>query len=401
MTSPRVLLYADLRTNHALAWLEGLRSADIDVLPVSSQIVDSDVPFARDPVAAARAALVRRKLNRKVRSTFVPAGEVPSGDPSMTTDGRDLVQILETSITPLRLPAQMQLLRRQIDRYEPDVVHALRVPYEGLIALQASSQTPVALSCWGQDFSRQAGRDPLLARWVKRSLPRAAGLHVDAKVDLQRAREYGWSADRPTLHAAGNFGVRSDRVFEIERSGPLKIVYPRGRRQYIRHELFLGMITAFASDPRFEFHGVGLAGDPATEALAQRVGSDRLKVYPELDSPSYLAILRQADLVVSPSLSDGTPNSLLEALVSGASILATDIPSVRELLRHDPRSRLISADDSAAWSSSLRDMAPALERRRREPVRLSRLPEEHNAEANKARVRTFYEEVISWSRAGR
>ena len=188
-------------------------------------------------------------------SSSGPAGEVQSGDPSVTTDGRDLVQMLETSITPLRLPAQMQLLRRQIDRYEPDVVHALRVPYEGLIALQASSQTPVALSCWGQDFSRQAGRDPLLARWVKRSLPRAAGLHVDAKVDLQRAREYGWSADRPTLHAAGNFGVRSDRVFEIERSGPLKIVYPRGRRQYIRHELFLGMITAFASDPRFEFHG--------------------------------------------------------------------------------------------------------------------------------------------------
>lgn len=397
----RVLLYADLRTNHALAWLEGLHDSGIEVAAVSSQLTAAEFAQAPDIVARTRHVLVGRSWNRSIRTAFKPLGEV--GDTSTAVNRQkqsrfDKVQVVETAITPLRLRSQSRLIRSTIDAFRPDLVHALRLPYEGLIALHSARPHPVVISCWGQDFSRQAARDPLLGGWIQHSLHRAAGLHVDAAIDLERARAYGF-AGAPVLHAAGNFGVRRDRLRPSARSGPIKIVYPRGRRQYIQHDLFLDMVSSLTDSDDVECFAVGLQGDPQTESLHRRLGSPRLRVYPELDSESYLSILRQADLVVSPSLSDGTPNSLLEALATGASIFATDIPSVRALLVDDAWSSLLRPHSGTDWVNELRTVLPQLPARRQLIHDVDRVPAIHDWEANRDRVPDFYRSVIERARS--
>jgi glycosyltransferase involved in cell wall biosynthesis len=53
-----------------------------------------------------------------------------------------------------------------------------------------------------------------------------------------------------------------------------------------------------------------------------------------LTVPDVAALYRTADLVVSPSRADNTPNSLLEALASGVPVVCTDVGGVRYLVEH-------------------------------------------------------------------
>jgi glycosyltransferase involved in cell wall biosynthesis len=73
-------------------------------------------------------------------------------------------------------------------------------------------------------------------------------------------------------------------------------------------------------------------------------------------SQSELANLyRQAYAVVSPSSADGTPNSLVEAMASGAVPLAGDIDSVRELLAGLP-SNLFAPDSASEQAMAIRNV---------------------------------------------
>lgn len=403
-STPRILLYADMRNLHALRWLDGLHSLGAEVRAVSSQIVEVDTGFrsAPDPVSRVRRALVASGTNRRIRGAFARSPNVEGTVAETVTAKRskprnpsrvDLVQLAETTITPLRLRSQGALLRSEIETFEPDIVHALRLPYEGIIALTCAKTVPVVVSCWGQDFSRQAASDPLLAAWMRRVLPRAAGFHADALVDFQHAESYGLRSSTPLLHAAGNFGVDTGLFFPEKRVGRIVVVYPRGILEYVHHATFLELVMAFAHDARFEFVGIGLQGDPASESVAQQVPLGRLTLLPRLDPAAYARVLRSADAVVSPSVSDGTPNSLLEALAVGATVFAGDVPSVRDLLRGVEDAFLLDPTDGQEWVQTVERWASDLTEPRSH--RVSRLPSLYERAASISRVSAFYQEVIS------
>ena len=51
-----------------------------------------------------------------------------------------------------------------------------------------------------------------------------------------------------------------------------------------------------------------------------------------------------------PSVNEGSPNAVLEALAYGVPVLAGDIPELRELL---PANSLLPADDAGAWNEAI------------------------------------------------
>jgi glycosyltransferase involved in cell wall biosynthesis len=68
------------------------------------------------------------------------------------------------------------------------------------------------------------------------------------------------------------------------------------------------------------------------------------------DVPTFLAAM---DIFVLPSLWEGLPNALLEAMASGKSIIATDIPPVREAINSEKEGILVPARNSSAIASSI------------------------------------------------
>lgn len=62
-------------------------------------------------------------------------------------------------------------------------------------------------------------------------------------------------------------------------------------------------------------------------------------------------VWRETDLLLFPSLHEGAPNAVLEALGHGIPVLASDLPEHREIL---PAEDLLPLDDPGAWAAALR-----------------------------------------------
>ncbi len=63
--------------------------------------------------------------------------------------------------------------------------------------------------------------------------------------------------------------------------------------------------------------------------------------------------LSEIDVFVLPSLSEGCPLSLFEAMASGKAIIASNIPSIREIVRHHKEAILIDPHDADELSQAI------------------------------------------------
>jgi glycosyltransferase involved in cell wall biosynthesis len=65
------------------------------------------------------------------------------------------------------------------------------------------------------------------------------------------------------------------------------------------------------------------------------------------------ALLSAMDIFVLPSLWEGLPNALIEAMAAGKAIIATDIPPIREIINSEKIGILVPVKDSKAIGSSI------------------------------------------------
>jgi glycosyltransferase involved in cell wall biosynthesis len=76
------------------------------------------------------------------------------------------------------------------------------------------------------------------------------------------------------------------------------------------------------------------------------------------------AVLRQAHIACLPSYGEGLPKALLEAAASGRPIVATDVPGVREVAKHDHNALLVPVKDAAALAQAIHKLAVDAELRK-------------------------------------
>jgi glycosyltransferase involved in cell wall biosynthesis len=365
----RVLLVADMRDPHAINWASGLLDVGIDPVIVSSRRLlareRSSIPPAvaahivhepDDPISAARSVLTQSRLTLKLMR------RLNRGAPSTTSS---------TAPHPegsgwLELPLELSIARRLSRRIEriagetaPDLLHALRVPFEGIAAAGATTGLPLAVSLWGSDLSRQAPGHPRLAQATRAALAKVDGVHADCHRDIALAQKWGAKASAEAIVAAGNMGF-DERVFcdrQVSRSQRLKVVFPRGVSPSVNYRGFLEAVSVLSERyPALAFVGVHLAGDPVAEDLRGRMSHpDRLQLTGRLTSEELADLFRHSIAVISPSVGDGTPNSVLEGMACGAVPVVGNIEPLRELLLPDfPRSLIDPLDSTAIVNATAR-----------------------------------------------
>jgi glycosyltransferase involved in cell wall biosynthesis len=84
-----------------------------------------------------------------------------------------------------------------------------------------------------------------------------------------------------------------------------------------------------------------------------------------LDDEGKARALRTAEVFVLPSISEGMPVALLEAMASGLAIVATRVGAVPELLTDELDAVLVDREDPAGLAAALAEVAAEPERRRR------------------------------------
>jgi glycosyltransferase involved in cell wall biosynthesis len=120
-----------------------------------------------------------------------------------------------------------------------------------------------------------------------------------------------------------------------------------------------------------------------------------------LPQPEVARALAGAHILVLPNtpttISDRytSPLKLFEYLALGRAIVASDLPSLREVLTHDQTAVLVPAGDSAAWAEQLGALATDSGRRRRLSDAARALAPAFSWDARAARIEAVCEAAVA------
>jgi glycosyltransferase involved in cell wall biosynthesis len=303
---------------------------------------------------------------------------------------------------PLTIPAAALKLRAFIKEVQPDIVHAMRVPYEGMLAVAALknliTRPSFLISIWGNDFTLHAPSTPLMKMHTRRVMQAVDALHADVERDIRLAHEWGLGEEKLTLVAPGSGGVRSEIFYPPDEpvTEPV-IINPRGVRPYVRNDSFFKAIPlVLAKRPNAKFLCSSMLGEAQAQTWVRELEIENaVELMPPVPFAEMGNVFRRAQIVVSPSVHDGTPNSLIEAMACGCFPIAGDLDSIREWITHGQNGLLVDAGNPQSIADAI---LSGLEREdlRREAAGLNKTIISARGEygANMKRVADFYESVI-------
>ena len=305
--------------------------------------------------------------------------------------------------------------QRIIEGIKPDIVHAMRIPAEGMLAAYAleRSDIPLLVSVWGNDYTLYADENPLIAAATRRTMLRADALHTDCYRDRRLAERWSFDPSKPSVVLPGSGGVQLD-LFQgkpapaelytrwgLDSTRPI-IFNPRNfRPNYVRNDVFfLSVERVLAQKPEVQIVCVGMAGNPIAEQWRASLKTpESVRLLPSVTRAQMAELFRIADLSVSPSIHDGTPNTMLEAMASGAYPVAGNIESIREWIEDGVNGSLCDPSSVDALTAAIMHGVDSPERRRLAAEHNRRLIEQR---ADYAKVmpaaESFYEQVAIESR---
>ena len=316
----------------------------------------------------------------------VPAtpGAPQSGRKGLISRFRNLFMRMRYILGPFTLPYYGFKLNRIVSKIRPDAVHALRIPFEGMLGAQLRRGVPFAVSIWGNDLTLHANGSRLMGLLTKAALRRADALAADAARDIRLGKIWGFAPDKQTLVIPGNGGVSLSDIRLISDEGQNRlgwlpgnyhiIINPRGFRPgSVRNDTFFKSIPLVLSKvPNTLFLCCSMAGQPeALDWISQLKIEKNVVLLPTLQQTDLWPLFERSVASVSVSQHDGTPNSLLEAMSLGCFPIAGDIESVREwitpgingiLVDPDSPEQLANAVLCAIGNESLRSQAAEINR---------------------------------------
>ena len=380
----RILFVADGRSPTALNWMEYFTKGKHEVHLASTFACQPNLKSASlhiVPVAFSATAGDTTRAGRGLRN-LVPTG---------------LRTQMRSWVGPLTLGTAARRLEELIDEIKPDLVHAMRIPYEGMLAAATRTEVPLLVSVWGNDFTLHARANPLMAAATRKTMRHADALHTDTQCDQRLAGEWGFDNSKPAILLPGNGGVHTEIFYPAKTaSTELRVINPRGIRAYVRNDVFFQAIPKVLHQlPGVHFDCPGMQGEPEATRWVQKLGIERqVQLLPHLSAPELAETYRAAQVLVSPSTHDGTPNSLLEGMACGVFPICGDLESIREWIRDGENGLLVDPTDSDALAEVIVTALGDKDLRQRAAgINKQLIAERANYSKNIKRVDAFYSEI--------
>ena len=352
-----VLIVADGRSPTARSWIRNIQSLGFSVSLISTYACEPPtglrhfdvipVAFSQFGSGSGEQAKSQNPL-RKYKQQLSP-----------------LLQKLRYLVGPLTLLRFARPYRNLLENLQPDLVHALRLPFEGMLSVYTPSGIPCLVSTWGNDLTLHAKGSPLMRRFTRRCLQRADGLTSDTHRDLRLATSWGLDPKSPTLIVPGSGGLDLEAVktaspseinhLNIPKQGSW-VVNPRGWRPGSVHQdvFFAAIPQVLAEFPDCQFICASLAGNPSAETWVEHYSiKENTTLLPRLPQSQLWSLYKSADIFVSPSSHDGTPNTLLEAMACGCFPVVGNIESLREWITNDVNGLLIDPHNPDALAKGI------------------------------------------------
>ena len=365
----RILIVADGRSPITLRFLQGLVALGHTISLVSSFPCDP-LPFLEDlhiiPVAFGHLAGSSRSV--QALSASVPNRPLV-GIRRLVNHFRPLFMTSRYFLGPLSLFLSRDTPRFQqvVQNFQPDLIHALRIPFEGMLASFAPRDIPLVVSIWGNDLTLHAHGSPMMSSLTRRTLHHAQGLLADASRDLRLARSWGYSVDKPSLVVPGSLGIDLAEIASCKNSlfqpigdplpfGSPLVINPRGFRPgSVRQDTFFKAIPlVIEKNPRVTFLCPSMAGQAEAMQWVSKLNiGSCVRLLPTLPQADLWTLFHRSEVFVSPSVHDGIPNSFLEAITCGCFPVVGDIESLREWITPGVNGLLVDPTNPRALAESI------------------------------------------------
>lgn len=367
----RILLVADGRSPITRSWIRAVLSLGHSVILVST--------FPCEPVEGVEADVclpVAFSALARSGGASGPAAGSTSQTQRVVSSFRSLFMAGRYYLGPLTLNYYGPRFRWLAEKIQPDMIHALRIPFEGMLASWAPPDIPLAVSIWGNDLTLHANGSPQMARLTRKVLARADALVADAARDIRLGRAWGFSPEKPTLVVPGNGGLDLDELSRARLPGTASpflaeygfppdstlVINPRGfRTGSVRQDTFFAALPLIyerlahsGRDGSVTFACAAMAGQSEAQQLVSRYHLEgKVILLPLLPQKKLWELFASAAVSISVSQHDGTPNSLLEAMALGALPVAGDIESIREWITPGVNGLLVEPDKPQALAEAV------------------------------------------------
>ena len=341
-TPLRILILADGRSPITRRWIAMLKPLGFHISLVSSYpcepVLDVDsfyiLPIAFSSLGGSQAG-----------------GGGSEGLKSIIKHIRPLAQKVRHWIAPQTIVFKRKQLLQILAVDKPDILHAFRIPFEGILAGFVADKIPVVISTWGNDFTLHAPATRQMGLLTRQALTRVAALLSDTQVDIHRAVEWGFDAGKPSLVVPGNGGINLAEMQQacsgVVKSEPFRVINPRGLRSYVHSGTFFKAIPLVLKEiPDVQFSCTSMRGQPEAENWVRMLGIEKnITLLPLLSQEQLWQEFARSQVSVSVSSHDGTPNTLLEAMAVGCLPICGDLPSIREWITPGENGLLIDPRD--------------------------------------------------------
>jgi glycosyltransferase involved in cell wall biosynthesis len=308
-------------------------------------------------------------------------------------------------VTDPRAPLRLFLALR---RHEPELVHAFLHGFDVVAALGARlAGVPVVLGSrrelggWMRHRHRLAQAvgtaladavvccSDAVRRFVLAHEPEASDALLVWPSGVDRRRFRPWPERRREARRSLALAPDEAAVVTVANLGPDK-----------GHDVLLAALPAIvAAHPKARLLW---AGDGPERPRLERAVADRpVRLLGTVEAVEDL--LRAADLFVLPSLSEGLPNALLEAMAAGVAVVASAVGGVPEAVRGDggaAAARLVAPGSAAELGRAVVELLRRPEERQRLGEAGRRAAARFDAERVHAEWRRRYREAVAGSWPG-
>ena len=236
-----------------------------------------------------------------------------------------------------------QKITSAVNRFQPDLIHTHHLWLVSSLVAERYQHLPVITSCHGSEL-RQFQQCPLLRAPVLagcRKLKKILALTQIQKREI--VETYG--VDPETISVVGA-GINTS-IFKPKRPttdlkcNPPQLLYA-GKLSRAKGVLWL--LRAIQELKGFDLH-LHIAGSGSGAEYQQCVEQaekvkNRVSFYGALSQHRLSDLMRDSDIFILPSLYEGLPLVVLEALACGCRVIATDLPGTREISNRIKSERL-------------------------------------------------------------
>lgn len=248
-------------------------------------------------------------------------------------------------------------LRRIIKWWKPEIIHSLSINFGGYLTWKALKKIPKTerpqwvISSWGTEMNYGVEREGTRAKIIT-FMQECDWFMGDCFRDISHARSLGLPEnklffDHP-LPGAGGVDLEEARGLRKDIKDRKIILIPKAYDNETNKTLPLLEALRLCEDRLDDYKVYLLMSSPEVQAYIKSF-SPRLKekcvCLPTIPKKEFIAMLGSARIMIAPSISDGTPNVMLEAMAMGALPIMSPLSSIQEWIKNGENGLLAQASN--------------------------------------------------------